>query len=145
MVCCTMLTYPNMLMSPSGYSCSPPLLPITNFPRNFTWISLSKMMIRTTTNKAANNQTKNMEYRKTTLISTENECECLHLRSQNNQLSCHHRQKRIITPLRYSGCLHLWWLWIQNSTEKFRPWLCWCIKYICISSSFPPFSHPPVL
>lgn len=57
-VCCTVLMYPNMPMSPSGYSCTPPLLPITNFPRNFTWISLSKMMIQTTSNKAANNQTK---------------------------------------------------------------------------------------
>lgn len=61
MVHFVVLTFPKPMMSLSGYGCILSLLPITTFQRNSAWISLSKMVIRTTINKAANNQTQKMK------------------------------------------------------------------------------------
>lgn len=75
----------------SGYGYVISFLPITSFQKISAQISLSKMMIRTTMNKAANNQMQNVEYRKITLISTERECEWLHLGKQMDQLAFYYR------------------------------------------------------
>lgn len=93
----------------SGCGCVISLLPIT-IQKISAQISLSKMMIRTTMNKAANNQMQNVEYRKTTLISSERECEWLHLGKQADQLAFYYRWTRVITPLSQPRSVPLCWL-----------------------------------